>query len=57
MLNVISFFYLWVNIFCLPLLVDRSSRVPPKRKKGTEENETAQPSGTVHEMQQEISGL
>ena len=50
MLNVISFVYLWVNIFCLLLLVGRSSRVPPKRKKGTEENETAQPAGTVQCM-------
>ena len=43
-------FYLWVNVFCLPLLVGHSSGVPPKRKKGFEENESAHPAGTVHEM-------
>ena len=48
-------FYLWVNIFCLPLLVGHSSRVPPKRKKRIKKNETTQPAGTVHEMEQEIS--
>ncbi|XP_044169019.1 uncharacterized protein LOC122953255, partial [Acropora millepora] len=36
-------FYLWVNVFCLPLLVGYSSRVPAKRKKEIEENETVQP--------------
>ena len=43
-------FYLWINVFCLPLLVGHSSRVPAKRKKGIEENETVQPAGTVHEL-------
>ena len=45
------------NVFCLPLMVGHSSGVSPKRKKGTKKNETAQPAGTVHEKQQEISGL
>ena len=42
--------HLWVNVFCLPLLVGHSSRVPAKKEKGIEENETVQPAGTVHEM-------
>ena len=50
-------FYLWINVFRFPLLVGDSSRVAPKRKKGTKKNETAQPAGTVHKMQQEISVL
>ena len=50
-------FYLWVNVVCLSLLVDYSSGVPPKRKKGIQKKETAQPAGTVHEMQQENSLL
>ena len=53
----VIFFCLWVNVFCLTLLVGHSSPVPPKRKKGIKRNETAQPAGTVHEMQEEISGL
>ena len=47
--NVISFLPMG-NVFCLPLLVGHSSRVPAKRKKGIEENETVQPAGTVHEL-------
>ena len=43
-------FYVWVNVFFLPLLVGHSARVPSKRKKGIEENETAHPTGTVHEL-------
>ena len=43
-------FYLWVNVFSLPLLVGHSSRVPPKRKKRVKKIETAQPAGTVHEF-------
>ena len=40
------------------LFVGPSSGVdPPKRKKGTKENETAQPAGTVYEMEQEFFGL
>ena len=58
MLNVISFFTFGLTSdFCLPLSVGHSSRVPPIRKKGIEGKETAQASGTVREMQQEISGL
>ena len=44
-------FYVWVNVFFfLPLLVGHSARVPSKRKKGIEENETAHPTGTVHDL-------
>ena len=50
-------FCLWVNVFCLPLLVGHSCGVRSKRKKGTKKNETVQSAGTVHEMQQEFSGL
>ena len=55
MFNVTSFFYLWVNVFCLPLLVGHSLCVPPKGKKIIKKNDTAQLAGTVFEMQQEIS--
>ena len=44
-----------MNVFCLPLLVGHSSRVPPKRKIRIKKNDTAQPAGTVLERLQEIS--
>ena len=46
-------FFLWDNTFCLTLSVDFSPRVPPETKRGRiEKNESEQPAGTVHEMQQ-----
>ena len=50
-------FYLWINVFCLSLVVGHSSPVPSKGKKGIKKNETAQLAGTGHEMHQEIFGL
>ena len=49
---IVTFFYLGVNTFCLKLSADLSSCVPPKRKREIEKNETEQPAGRVHEMQQ-----
>ena len=46
-------FFLYDNLFCLALPVDYSPRVPPETKRGRiEKNESEQPAGTVHEMQQ-----
>ena len=57
MFNVISFLPMGLRLF-FSLFVGPSSGVdPPKRKKGTKENETAQPAGTVYEMEQEFCGL
>ena len=46
-------FFLKDNTFCFALSVDLSPPVPPKMKRGViEKNDSEQPAGTVHEMQQ-----
>ena len=46
-------FFLWDNTFCLTLSVDYSPRVPPETERvRIVKNDSEQPAGTVHEMQQ-----
>ena len=46
-------FFLYDNTFCFTLSVDYSPCVPPAEKRRMiEKNESEQPAGTVHGMQQ-----